>query len=504
MKFTISILTYTALDQAKACIASVLENSPYGKFSLILCANGNPEAAKYFKQVERENKGVPIIVRALSKNEGFIEPNRMALGNTNTPYFVMLNDDAIVPPGWLEMMEAEMDKDKDVAIVGASGSCCSLKPNLDGYPGKLFEYVEGSCLMGRTEILERHGLFAPYLSFAYGEDSDLSLRMRRMGYKIARAPFKIEHHRQSTSKHIPGINEIRMKNQGEVLRRFSHYLKVRKFGYPITVVRRGAYGDVLLTTGIVERLRKDNPLSPIYVETDCVGIYRDNPHISKVANKVRLGDKSELRINLDMAYENRPGVNFVDAYAKAANLDGEFIPMAKIYVNDCERAWAEKCIPNNRENWCAVHAGPSWPGKSWDDRRWELVIKHLNERGYKVVLVGGNSSISVGDLDARGRTTLHQLAALIGRCNLFVGIDSLPLHLASIQGCRTIGLFGVSTPDVVFSVRRFVYPVCADASHPETGIRHKSSGKTMIHVQDNPMLTISVGDVMDKIDEVIT
>lgn len=761
MKFTISILTYTALDHAKKCIQSVLENSR--NFSLILCANGNAEAAKYFKQVERENRGVSIAVRVLPKNEGFIDPNRMALRNTNSPYFVMLNDDAIVPPGWLEMMEAEMLKDSKTAIVGASGSCCSLKPNLDGYPGAMFEYVEGSCLMGRTEVLERHGLFSPYLCvhpdtlvlksdlswvkastlkkndelvsvdeypaesvkgagrrfrratvdrigirkadcvkitletgvevicskdhrwlskkqinngqkydwvesfnlkaghrlcvpfntwerddsfesgwlsgifdgegfirsggrssdfnkvgtsvglgivqkdgevlrravrilhkmgiphikrehsrdifnleifvrkwameilgrtnpvrlmpkshllwlnralrsrntydaktitkiepvgvcdvvtmetstrtfiangivshncFAYGEDSDLSLRMRRLGYRIARAPFKIEHHRQSTSKHIPGINEVRIANQQEVHRRFGHYLKVRKFGYPITVVRRGAFGDVLLTTGVIEALAKQNPLSKIYVESDCYSIYRDHPHVEKAANRIRTGDRTEQRINLDMVYENCPGVNIVDAYAKAANLDGEFIPIPKIYVNDCERAWAEKCIGDGQK-WCAIHAGPSWPGKTWDDRRWELVVKHLNQRGWRVVLVGGKNNLDSGDLDARGHTTLHQLAALIGKCQMFIGIDSLPMHLASIQGVPTIGLFGVSSPEIVFSVKRFVYPICSSPVHLETGIRHKTTGKTMIHVQDNPMLTISAGEVMDKIDEIL-
>lgn len=504
-KFTVSILTYTALDRVRECLASVLENSNPNHLSLILTSNGNPDATHYFQRVAYENKNFDVRVVVNDRNEGFIRPNRAALEMANTPFFVLLNDDAVVPEYWLEMMEAKMVLDEDVALVGASETCCSLKPNLDGYLGSVFEYVEGSCLMGRTELLKKHGLFAPYLKFAYGEDSDLSLRMRRLGYKIARAPFKIEHHRQSTSQHISGINKIRLENQGEVIKRFRHYLKTRKFGYPITVVRRGAIGDVLLTTGIVERLKFENPLSPIYIETDCVDVYRGNPHIEKAANKIRLGDKSEQRINLDMAYENRINMSHIEAYAEVAGLF-DFIPVPKIYTGPCEQAWAEKCIgkePFSTRKWCAIHAGPSWPGKMWCDKRWEMVIKHLNKRGYKVVLVGGANNISVGDLDARGRTTLHQLAALIANCKMFIGIDSLPMHLASIQGVETIGLFGVSLPERVFATKLNAHSVCSDPNHPETGVRYRHPGKTMIHVQSNPVDTISAGEVIDKIDALL-
>lgn len=503
-KFTISILTYTALDRVKECLRSVLENSNLDECRLILTANGNPDAEWQFRKLANENKHLDIAVVVNDRNEGFIPPNRKALEMCDSPYFVMLNDDAIVPPRWLEMLGAAITSGKNIALAGPSGSCCSLKPNLDGYPGALFEYVEGSCLMGKTEILKRHGLFGKYLKFAYGEDADLSLRLRRAGFGIAKAPFKIEHHRQSTSKHIPGINKQRLENQGEVLKHFRHYLKVRKFGYPITVVRRGAIGDVLLTTGIVERLKFENPLSQIYVETDCVEVYRDNPFVTKAANRIRLGDKSEQRINLDMAYENRPYMNYVSAYAEVAGVF-DFVPIAKIYPNACEKVWAEKCIgkePWTTRRWCVIHAGPSWVGRAWNDFRWEVVIKHLHDRGYKVVLVGGKNSISVGDLDARGRTSLHQLAALIANCKLFIGIDSLPMHLASIQGIETIGLFGITLPDRVFSTKTNTHAVCSDPSHPESGVRHASAGKTMIHVRSDPMDTISAGEVMDKIDEV--
>ncbi|MGB8954479.1 MAG: glycosyltransferase family 9 protein, partial [Tumebacillaceae bacterium] len=47
---------------------------------------------------------------------------------------------------------------------------------------------------------------------------------------------------------------------------------------------------------------------------------------------------------------------------------------------------------------------------------------------------------------AAGRTSLHELAALLSLCKVFVGNDSGPMHLAAAMGVRTIGLFGPNTP----------------------------------------------------------
>jgi len=47
---------------------------------------------------------------------------------------------------------------------------------------------------------------------------------------------------------------------------------------------------------------------------------------------------------------------------------------------------------------------------------------------------------------AAGETTLGQLAALLGRCRVVVGVDSGPMHLAVAQGVPTVHLFGPVDP----------------------------------------------------------
>jgi ADP-heptose:LPS heptosyltransferase len=51
-------------------------------------------------------------------------------------------------------------------------------------------------------------------------------------------------------------------------------------------------------------------------------------------------------------------------------------------------------------------------------------------------------------LDLCGRTTLRQVAALAVESDLVVSNDSGPLHLASAAGCRVVGLYTCTSPQL--------------------------------------------------------
>jgi heptosyltransferase-2 len=93
------------------------------------------------------------------------------------------------------------------------------------------------------------------------------------------------------------------------------------------------------------------------------------------------------------------------------------------------------------------------PGKLDPNRRWPVsnfaaVAKWMkNEFGAAIIVVGGEEDrhlgqeleVKVGDvINAVGRTTLRQTAALIKRCRLFVGNDSGPKHIATAAGVQVI------------------------------------------------------------------
>ena len=99
-----------------------------------------------------------------------------------------------------------------------------------------------------------------------------------------------------------------------------------------------------------------------------------------------------------------------------------------------------------------IHPGAGAPVKLWRNEGWARVADALVEGyGVKVILTGSaNEAPLVRAIAERmasqpvvaGQTTLGQLAALMGRCRLVLGVDSGPLHLAVAVGTPTVHLYG--------------------------------------------------------------
>lgn len=223
---TISVLTYTAIDKCKRLMELLLAEKSGAKF--FLTANGDKQVSAYFRRLQETHPEISIHVVHNYTNQGFIAPNNLAFGNTDTPFFVLINDDAIPPPGWLDMLKAPF-VDPLMAVTGARGTCQTLDERFIGRPGNMVDYIEASCMMIRREHIVGD-LFSSYLHFAYTEDADLCLRLRERGLKIAQADFKlVEHFRNTTSRMIPGIRHLMEQNFATCRKRWSYYLQHRKF-----------------------------------------------------------------------------------------------------------------------------------------------------------------------------------------------------------------------------------------------------------------------------------
>jgi ADP-heptose:LPS heptosyltransferase len=62
--------------------------------------------------------------------------------------------------------------------------------------------------------------------------------------------------------------------------------------------------------------------------------------------------------------------------------------------------------------------------------------------GYEVITSSGQREAC----NLAGRTTPAQLAAVLAQCDLLIGIDSGPMHVAAAMGRPVVGLFGPSDP----------------------------------------------------------
>lgn len=100
-------------------------------------------------------------------------------------------------------------------------------------------------------------------------------------------------------------------------------------------------------------------------------------------------------------------------------------------------------------------------GGSWNTKRWPLecfakLVDLLASKDIRVVVTGSREEADLaGDfskmtrskiINAVGKTTLMQLAALIKRCKVLVTGDSAPMHIASSMNSNFIALFGPTDP----------------------------------------------------------
>lgn len=489
MSVTVSILAFENLDLTQRCVESVLKAS--GFQDLILTDNGSVKepVGDYFDSLAA--KDARIIVIRNSTNLGFIEPNRRALERCSTRFFVLLNNDTVVLAGWLESLTRPF-ADQSCALSGPEECASRLRDDLKGYrcrPDEL-EYLEGSCLCCRADLMKEHGLFSGYLDFAYGEDADLGLRMREKGYTLQTVKLKIEHLGGATSAMVEGIRDIEARNHAEMRKRWATYLASRSFNFSIVIRRQGAMGDVLLITPIIEALSERFPNSPIWVETQAVDLFMNNPKVAG-ATRGTANPKDQIFINLDMSYENMPGLHIVESYRQtASHIIGHELEIERktvLQLNDAEAfpisGLGERCV--------AIHCEPTtWPGKNWPADRWHELILWLLKDGWFVVLVGTSKILNVPcSFDARQQTSPLDLASVIGQCGLFIGHDSFPMHVAQSQGVPVIGLFGATRSELILTDGS--PSIGINGTGPCAGARHRTAGLTF---------TFCEGDCMRSID----
>jgi heptosyltransferase II len=98
--------------------------------------------------------------------------------------------------------------------------------------------------------------------------------------------------------------------------------------------------------------------------------------------------------------------------------------------------------------------GSVWPTKCWPKHYWNILSQLCLKSGLGVVVVGDASASGLitepGIIDLTGSTTLSQAAVTIAGASCFVGNDSAPLHMASLQNVPAIGIFGPTVPEFGF------------------------------------------------------
>ena len=218
-KLAIVILNWNGAEMLKKYLPSVLQ---YSKDEAVVYVADNASTDDSVKLLKEQFPEVKLIL--LEKNWGFAEGYNKALEQVDAEYYLLLNSDIEVTPGWLTPMLSFMDSYEEVAACQPkllsifqrdsfeyAGACGGYLDRY-GYPfcrGRVFDVVEqdhgqydepakvhwatGAALLVRARIYkEVGGLDARF--FAHQEEIEMCWRMRIRGYQIYCLPQSKVYH----------------------------------------------------------------------------------------------------------------------------------------------------------------------------------------------------------------------------------------------------------------------------------------------------------------------
>lgn len=215
----IVILNYNGRKHLETFLPSVLA-STYPNTSVIVADNASTDGS--MELVKSSFPSVKCLYNLT--NEGFAGGYNWALKHVDADYYVLLNSDVEVTPGWIEPIISLMETDPKIAAcqpkllsyhqpqlfeyAGAAGGWIDSL----GYPfsrGRVFDVCEtdegqyndpepvfwasGAAMFVRASVYhEMGGLDDSF--FAHQEEIDLCWRMQLAGYKIMSCPASVVYH----------------------------------------------------------------------------------------------------------------------------------------------------------------------------------------------------------------------------------------------------------------------------------------------------------------------
>ncbi len=215
----IVILNWNGKHYLEQFLPSVL-TTRYQNFRVVVADNASTDDTVSFLRANYPQ----IEIIQLKKNFGFAKGYNEALKEVSSDYYVLLNSDVEITPGWLQPIIELLEQDIEYAAcqpkilsyktrnlfeyAGAGGGWLDAY----GYPfarGRIFDICEedrgqyddttevfwatGASLIIKSKIFHQMNGFDEYF-FAHQEEIDLCWRMQLAGYKIFCCPKAVVYH----------------------------------------------------------------------------------------------------------------------------------------------------------------------------------------------------------------------------------------------------------------------------------------------------------------------
>jgi GT2 family glycosyltransferase len=211
---SIIVITYNKLEYSKLCIDSIRKYTKQGTYKIIVIDNCSTDGTIAWLQ---EQSDLRVILNSV--NVGFPTACNQGIIAAGGNDIMLLNNDTIVTPGWLDNLEKCLLSADDIGAAGAVTNNCS---NFQTIPCKydsinqmlnfarefnrsdptLWENrkrLVAYCMLIKAEVIKKIGLLDEIFTPGNYEDDDYSVRIRNAGYRLLLCRDTFVHHFGSIS-----------------------------------------------------------------------------------------------------------------------------------------------------------------------------------------------------------------------------------------------------------------------------------------------------------------
>lgn len=208
----------------------------------------------------------------------------------------------------------------------------------------------------------------------------------------------------------------------------------------IMITREGACGDIISLEPVLHYYYKKGYKVVLNTLPQFFSLFQS--HYFKVHHPSELDNRLKVReINLDLSYEAKPKQLHLKSYFEACGIPEHEMELRAPKLNYT----ANNELKLFKQKYIVFHIDRRETRNRDAETAWWKITEYLKKKGYLCVQVGKNDAI---ELDAIQLNTVAEpmLAYVIAGCDLFIGIDSGPSHIAIATGRKSIVFFGSVNP----------------------------------------------------------